>query len=242
MGEPMKGPPDRADLSVPDQRSLPGPRVLIANNQALFSEILAKACAAEGLWVVAAVHDPSGLIAAVQRHRPSVALMEVRLGGASSFPLIAQLRDSDPDLAVIVFTEDCTPYSVYCTERAKAQGFVDRGACSFSEVVAAIRAVHAKKTYFSPNYLQLRDARLRDGASFDRLLSLAEEEILVQVSAGWNDEQIGEYRNIKPPSVAKQRSLISQKLKVRIQDLAAWGKAQGFHIASTIPPSPATPR
>ena len=82
-------------------------RIVIAEDDALLREGLALLLRAESLDVVATAGDPAGLLAAIDEHRPDVAIVDVRMPPTHTDEGIVaavEARRRHPELAVLVLS------------------------------------------------------------------------------------------------------------------------------------------
>src|SRR6201999_4419282 len=104
---------------------------------------------AETIEVVAEVDDGDGVLAAVDRHRPDVILMDVRmprLDGVSAAGLLA--HQPNPPAVLMLTTFDADDL-VLRALRAGAAGFLLKDTPP-AEIVRAIELVHAGDSMLSP--------------------------------------------------------------------------------------------
>jgi DNA-binding NarL/FixJ family response regulator len=83
-------------------------RVVIADDSALLREGLARLLTESGVVVSATVPDLSGLAEAIGRHRPDVAVVDIRMpptytheGAAAA----VRLRTDDPNLGILLLSQ-----------------------------------------------------------------------------------------------------------------------------------------
>ena len=127
--------------------SMPPPpapvRVLIADDQSLirlgFRMVLD---AADGIEVVGEAGDGAEAIAATERLRPDVVLMDVRMPGVDGIAATARIARDHPEVRVLVLTTFDLDEYAFGALRAGAGGFLLKDA-GREELVAAVRAVAA---------------------------------------------------------------------------------------------------
>ena len=80
-------------------------RILLVEDNQVFREALELLLGMRAdLEVVASVGDGSEVVAAVERFKPQVVLMDYRLPGMDGVQATAALRESHPDVAVVCLT------------------------------------------------------------------------------------------------------------------------------------------
>ena len=92
------------------------PRVLIAEDQVLLREGLARLLEEQGFDVVAQAGDADDLIRKASAHRPDVAIVDVQMppgGTDDGLRAAIRLRRELPDMGVLVFSQflDCLLYT-----------------------------------------------------------------------------------------------------------------------------------
>ena len=121
-------------------------RVLIADDQPLMRAGFRTVLEATGsIAVVAEAGDGEAAIAAAERHRPDVILMDIRMPGMDG---IEATRRLPRDRVLILTTFGLDEYIVEAL-RAGASGFLTKDA-PVAELVAAVRAVAAGDAVLSP--------------------------------------------------------------------------------------------
>src|SRR2546428_6450417 len=82
-------------------------RVVIVDDERLFAELLRVALrAAEGIEVLAVVHDVKSAIVALNEHRPDVVIADYHLPDGTGADLARAVRGTLPDTSVLVLTAD----------------------------------------------------------------------------------------------------------------------------------------
>src|SRR5437879_13444553 len=93
-------------------------RVVIVDDERLFAELLRVALrAAEGIEVLAVVHDVKSAIVALNEHRPDVVIADYHLPDGTGADLARAARGSLPDTPVLRLTAD--PSAVTPTDGAR---------------------------------------------------------------------------------------------------------------------------
>jgi two-component system, NarL family, response regulator DesR len=80
-------------------------RILLVEDNQVFREALELLLGMRAdIEVVASVGDGSEVVAAVEKHRPQVVLMDYRLPGMDGVQATAAVREAHPDVAVVCLT------------------------------------------------------------------------------------------------------------------------------------------
>ena len=101
------------------------------------------------LQVVAEAGNGVDALAAYERHRPDVTLLDLRMPVMEGVEVVRRLRERDPGARVIVLTTYDTDDEISRALRAGAKAYVLKD-ISADALVACIRDVLAGKTYLAP--------------------------------------------------------------------------------------------
>lgn len=140
----MTDAPDTADTSLSPIR----PRILIAEDHTLVREGL-RVLLADTAEIVDAVEDGRALLAAAERLRPEVIVLDISMPLLNGLDAARQLAKVSPTSRLVFVTMHADPAYVRQAFRAGAHGYVVKSSVS-SQLVAAIAAVQAGERYLSP--------------------------------------------------------------------------------------------
>jgi DNA-binding NarL/FixJ family response regulator len=202
------------DAKVPSKAPL---RVVIAEDSGLLREGLARLLVDAGLEVVAKVGDGPELIAAVEKHRPDVAVVDVRMPPGyrdEGLKAAIEARRRVSGLPVLVLSQ-------YVEERYGAE-LLESGAsgvgyllkdrvADVAEFVAAVRQVTSGGTVLDPEVVgQLLSRRRRDEGISS--LTPREREVLSLMAQGRTNHAIAKTLYITDGAVEKHVKNIFGKL------------------------------
>jgi DNA-binding NarL/FixJ family response regulator len=180
----------------------------------------------EGESDIHVVGEAGGAAEALQRvpvARPHVVLMDIGMREMDGIELAALLLARDPTLIVLMLSMyDSAEYA----QRAMAvgaRGYVLKDAPA-TEILTAIRTVHAEGTYLSPALAQ----RLFRMPAPRVALSEREQEILVLLGQGQSSKQIARTLDIGVRTVETHRQNSRRKL-----DLAGQAELIGYAVEHT---------
>src|SRR5687768_4966195 len=145
----------------------------------MFREVLRKVCT-EDLQheVVGEAEDGERAIRVVAETSPDLVLLDLHLPSLDGFGVVEAVRKVTPQVKVLILSSHCDGYTVFRSERAHVNGFVDKNTNSVAMLKTAITAVAQGKVWFSDVFLKAKAARHRDPGSFDKLLTTRERTIL----------------------------------------------------------------
>ncbi|PSK97960.1 LuxR family two component transcriptional regulator [Murinocardiopsis flavida] len=192
-------------------------RLIIADDSVLLREGLVRLLVEEGHEVAAAVGDADALLAAVEEHRPDVAVVDVRMPpGHTDEGLRAALRirEAFPGVGVLVLSQ-------YVEKRYAAEllagapegvGYLlkDRVA-QVGEFLDALERVHAGGAVFDPEVVRQLLARTSHADPVSRLTD-RERTVLEEMAQGFGNGAIAERLFVSQSAVEKHVNAIFDKL------------------------------
>jgi DNA-binding NarL/FixJ family response regulator len=198
-------------------------RVVIAEDAVLLREGIARLLNDAGCEIVAKVGDGSSLIRAIEKHRPDIAIVDVRMPpGFRDEGLRAALeaRQSVPTTAVLILSQ-------YVEERYASE-LLQAGAGStgyllkervaeVTDFVEAVRRVASGGTVFDPEVIAQLLVRRRSTAKLDALTA-REQEVLGLMAQGRSNKAIAASLTVSEGAVEKHITSIFDKLELSPTD------------------------
>ena len=198
-------------------------RIVIAEDSALLRAGLIRLLGDEGHEVVASVGDGAALIDAIVRHRPEIAIVDVRMPpGFSDEGLRAAIeaRSRVPNTPVMVLSQYVEErYATELIERgAEGVGYLlkDRVA-DVATFMIALRQVAVGGTVLDPEVVAQLFARKRRRARLDELTA-REREVLALMAAGRSNAAIADQLHFSDGAVEKHIGNIFGKLHLEPTD------------------------
>ncbi len=144
-----------------------------------------------------------------------VLLLDLNLSGRGGMDVLASVRESHPDVKVLIvsmYPED--QYAIRCL-KAGAQGYVNKGGDP-SELAKAVRAVMQGRKYITPELAQMLVDNLNTpaDASLHDALSEREMQTLLKIASGKRLSDIAVDLMLSPKTVSVYRSRLLEKLKL----------------------------
>jgi two-component system response regulator NreC len=209
-------------------------RIVIVEDHLMFREVLKKVCVEDLRHdVVGEAEDGERAIQVVATTHPDLVLLDLHLPSLDGFGVVEAIRKVTPQVKVLILSSHCDSYTVYRSERAHVQGFVDKNTNSVAMLKAAIGAVAQGKVWFSDVFLKVKAARHRDPASFDKLLTRRERAVLILVGLPLTDAEISAELDIAEETVEKHRFNILRKLGFQTTtELVRFAHEQGFTLTA----------
>jgi DNA-binding NarL/FixJ family response regulator len=199
-------------------------RVLLVDDDALVrSGLKMMLSGAEGVEVVGEAQDGREVLGALDRHRPDVVLMDIRMPVVDGIAATRLVREQPDAPAVVVLTTFDADELVLRALQAGASGFLLKDTPP-PEIVRAIERVHAGDAMLSPGVTrQLIALVASDGEAAHRAarartlledLSGREREVALAVGQGKANADIGSELHMSVPTVKAHVSRLLMKLEV----------------------------
>lgn len=182
-------------------------RLLIVDDHPVFREGLAHTLADEpDLVVVEQAGDGAAAVAAWQRHRPDVTLMDVSMFGVDGIEGVRRLVKVEPSARILMLTSSEDQADVLAALEAGAAGYITK-TVRFDELLAAIREVHAGGRPLGEDV-----ARRLAAAEKGRPLSAREREVLGLLRDGLSHQEIARRLEISERTSRAHVAAIKMKL------------------------------
>jgi DNA-binding NarL/FixJ family response regulator len=200
-------------------------RIVIAEDDALLREGVALLLRAEGLEVVATADSPGPFLAAVDEHRPDVAIVDVRMPPTHTDEGIVaavEARRRQPGLAVLVlsaYVEQAFATDLLAGGSAGLGYLLKERVGRVEEFLAALHRVAGGGTAVDPEVVGQLLARSRPDDMLGSL-SAREREVLALMAEGLGNSAIAERLFVTDGAVHKHIRSIFAKLGLATDDRA----------------------
>ena len=185
-----------------------------------------------GLDVVAEAGDVASALAAVERVRPDVLVLDLHMPGEQSLPAIPRLRDHT---SVIVLTAQRDPSFAGEALRLGAAGYVPKEAAE-SQLLEAIRTAAAGGTYLEPRLGARLAADAAAAVKATPELSGRELEVLRLIARGNTNREMAERLYLSVRTVESHRARLQRKLgRSKRSDLVDYALERGLVQRSDLP-------
>ena len=167
--------------------------------------------------VIGEASDGREAVALVQRETPDVLVMDIGMPNLNGIEAARQVAAAAPQVAVVILSMHSDESYVLRALKAGARGYLLKESAE-SDLIAAIRAVHAGKAFFSPavsrmlveDYVrQLQDREIED--SYE-LLTTREREILQLIAEGKSNKEVAAVLNLSLYTIETHRGNLMTKL------------------------------
>jgi DNA-binding NarL/FixJ family response regulator len=161
----------------------------------------------DGLCVVGMAASGKEALAEVQRVRPDVVLMDLRMPEMEGTEAIVQLRRLQPDLRILVLTNYGSDQYIMQALQAGAMGYLLKSTPQ-NEIVQAVKNVHHNKRCVPEGIAQ----RLLEAIG-RKELSSRELEVLILVAKGFTNKEVAQHLFISDKTARNHVTSVLLKLE-----------------------------
>jgi DNA-binding NarL/FixJ family response regulator len=208
-------------------------RVLLADDEAMVrAGVRAILGSDEAIEVVAEAADGQEAVALAQRHRPDVAVLDIRMPRMDGLAAGAEIKRTVPETAVVMLTTFSEDAYIAKALGDGASGFLLKSGDPH-ELIAGLKAVAEGAAYLSPKVAQRVIAELSAGTGGGRMARAAaakeqvdvltprEREVLALVGAGLSNAEIAGRLFLVEGTVKAYVSAVLTRLAVKNRVQAA---------------------
>jgi len=192
-------------------------RIVIAEDSVLLRAGLTRLLADAGEEVVATVDDADALVEVVERHRPDLAVVDVRMPPTHTddgLRAALRIRQRWPEVGILVlsqYVEESYASELIATDTSGLGYLLKDRIADVSEFLEAVRRVGDGGTALDPEVVAQLLARSRRRDPLDRL-SPREREVLALMAEGRSNSAIARELVVSDGAVEKHVSNIFMKL------------------------------
>jgi DNA-binding NarL/FixJ family response regulator len=178
-------------------------RCLIADDHPALTAAITAFVAGSGFEIVGPASDGRRTLELAREQQPELALVDYRMPHISGLELLHELRDASPDTRIAVYTADADAELAREVLDAGARAVLLKAA-TLAEVVRALEAIHAGRSYLDPT---LAGVAGRSGS-----LTRRELDVLELLAEGLQHEEIGRRLGISSETVRTHLRKASHRL------------------------------
>ena len=164
----------------------------------------------EDLELVGTVHTGEEALEAVERLKPEVVLMDVRLPGIDGVSAAKRIQATTPSVQFVMFSAYGDKRLLSDALAAGARGYVMKGSPP-EDLVRAIRTVADGKAFVDPSLSPM--LLIKDGSAADQGLSEREREILQLLAEGYHTEEVARRIGLSVETVKSDTKRVILKLQ-----------------------------
>jgi DNA-binding NarL/FixJ family response regulator len=184
-------------------------RCLVADDHPALVAAVSDFLEKQGFEVVGQARDGLAAVASALEMKPDIALVDYRMPHLEGADLLAQLRESAPEMLIAVYTADSDQSIVGVVFDAGAHALILKDA-PLGDLVQALEAIQSGRRYVDPAL-----ARVALGASDKPSLTPREAEVLAHVADGLSHDEIGKRLSISPETVRTHVRKACERLNAR---------------------------
>lgn len=196
-------------------------RVLLGDDHTVLRQGLRKILEDRRDWrVVAEAGNGRDAVRGAIEHNPHVAVLDIGMPLLNGIEATRQIVRRAPSVRVLILSMHSDQAYVTQAVQAGARGYLLKESAG-SELIAAITAIAAGKSFFSPAVAQVvfddyvRTLAARGITDRYDALSEREREVLQLVAEGQSSREIADVLSISPATVETHRTHVLQKLGLR---------------------------
>ena len=191
-------------------------RCLVADDHPALASAVSDFLTEQGFEVIGPASDGTQALAAVERERPELALVDYRMPRSGGQDLIRRIKEVSPETGVAVYTAEANDQVVTEVLAAGADAIVLKEA-PLLDLVRALTSVLGGQSYVDP---ALAGAAL--GIGRGPRLTARESDVLKLLAEGLTHEEIGERLTIASETVRTHARKAADRLgaKTRTQAVA----------------------
>jgi DNA-binding NarL/FixJ family response regulator len=195
-------------------------RVVVADDSVILREGLARLLTEAGFEVVAQAADADELLREVARHRPSVALVDIRMPPTHTDEGIAaarRIRERWPEVGILVLSQHVQPgYAIeLLSEGADGIGYLLKDRVSdLGALTDGVRRIAEGGSVLDPSVVAQLVEKPRRGGDPLADLSDREREVLAAMAEGRSNRAIAQRLFISEHTVEKHVKSIFAKLRL----------------------------
>lgn len=220
----------------------PSIRVLIADDHAVLRDGLrALLSGCEGIEVVGEAEDGMEAVEKTIALQPDVVLMDIAMPRLGGLEAALELRQRKAPARILVLTQYDNKEYVFKMLKAGVAGYMLKKAAA-TELVSAIRAVHAGESFLYPSVTRaLIDRYLHEGEASEterkfEQLSDREKEVLKLLAEGRSNNEIADLLCLSVKTVMSHRASIMEKLDIHNRtELVKFAIRAGLPVMDDMP-------
>ena len=209
-------------------------KILLADDHKIVSDCLKPLINKQSdMMVVGEAENGRMVVALAQKLNPNVVIMDISMPDLNGIEATRQIIAKCPGVRIITLSMNSDRRYVTGMLNAGASGYLTKS-CSFEELIRAVRAVAANKTYLSPDIsdIVIKESLSRsstDKSSVSSILTMRECEVLQLLAEGKTVKQIAAKLCLGMKTIYTHREQIMKKLNIHsTADLTKYALREGM--------------
>lgn len=190
-------------------------RVMLADDHPIVMTGFAMSLEGQGLHVVAQARTPEEALEQYQRHKPDVAVLDIRFGDQlTGLDVAKQILAQAPEAAIVFLSQFDQDSLIKETYRLGGRAFMTKD-CDPADLAAAVRRAHDGELYFLPHIAErLANLSVRGDASPQSQLDERALEIFTLMAEGLTNAEIAEKLDVSTKTISNISQAVKEKLGV----------------------------
>ena len=212
------------------QHSRNGLNILIIEDQTMVRELLVWAChSILNVKSIAQAADACSGLKLCRELNPNLIILDLELPDQDGLEILPELRQIKSGIKVIALSSHTDEVTVHRVIQSNIDGFVDKNAQPVDMLKTAIHTILNDRRYFSPAVKSVWKKLVNESASFNKLLSEREQEILSLIGRGYTNAEIADRVGLRSVTVQNHRCNIMGKLDLHsTSHLIRYAMEKGF--------------
>ena len=220
-------------------------RVILAEDHPLVREGTRRILeGTDNIVVVAEAADGREAVAAVDRHEPDVAIVDIGMPGVNGIEATRRIKDVHPQVSVLILTMHDDDQFIFAVLDAGAAGYLLKDVTGH-QLIHAVEAINAGESVLHPAVTHKVLARVATGGDVHARpdarapLTGREHEVLRMAARGMANKQIAAALDVSVRTVQAHLSRVFRKLGVGSRTEAVLhGLRHGWFSIEELEPSP----
>nr|WP_175041516.1 response regulator transcription factor [Duganella vulcania] len=188
---------------------------MLADDHPIVMTGFAMSLEGQGLHVVAQARTPEEALEQYLRHKPDVAVLDIRFGDQlTGLDVAKQILAQAPDAAIVFLSQFDQDSLIKETYRLGGRAFMTKD-CDPADLAAAVRRAHDGELYFLPPIAErLANLSVRGDASPQSQLDERALEIFTLMAEGLTNAEIAEKLDVSTKTISNISQAVKEKLGV----------------------------
>jgi two-component system, NarL family, response regulator DegU len=193
-------------------------KILIADDHSLIREGLKRIISfEENLTVIGEAENGEMVMLPIKQNKPDVMLLDMNMPLMSGIEVLKKIKELSNDIKVIMLTVENDSSIIHEAIDMGADGYMLKDSAG-TEIVNAIRTVYKGEKYIDKSLVSLLFSGIRNSSKKTScvldVLSKREVEVLMKISEGFSNKEIGEQLYLSEKTVKNYATSIFRKLQV----------------------------
>jgi two-component system, NarL family, response regulator DegU len=193
-------------------------KILIADDHSLIREGLKRIIGfEENLTVIGEAENGERVMLPIKQNKPDVMLLDMNMPLMSGIEVLRRVKEQNNDIKVIMLTVENDSRIIHEAIDIGADGYMLKDSVG-TEIVNAIRTVYKGEKYIDKSLVSLLFSDIRNKSKKTSnvldILSKREVEVLMKISEGFSNKEIGEQLYLSEKTVKNYATSVFRKLQV----------------------------